>query len=324
MSFASDVRAEIARDLPAEKCCARSELAAALLAAGGIAFLGKGHYALSLVTEDAPVARHFFALLKRHFDVTCEIRTLRAGKLNGRIRYQVLVPEADVQALLAEMQLLDEHYLFNIRTSPAPGLFRYACCRAAFLRGAFLLCGAISNPEKDYHLEFASPNDDFAESVLGLLNYFEITAKKVNRKTKNVVYLKSAEQIANALSALGAGSAVLRLENIRVKKDVRNYINRQMNCDTSNINRVVQSAAAKLADIRYIDEQIGLDKLPASLREIAEARLNNPEASLSGLGDLLTPPLGKSGVNARLRRLSEIADRLRSGEEVRLRPRGDS
>ena len=318
MSFASDARAEIARELPAEKCCARSEFAAALLAAGGIAFHGKDRYSLSLVTEDAPVARHFFALLKRHFDVTCEIRTLRAGNLNGHIRYQVLVPDENVQMLLQETQLLDEQFLFHIRTYPAEGLFRYSCCRAAFLKGAFLMCGAASNPEKDYHLEFASPNSDFAESVIMMLKYFEIPAKNINRKTKNVVYLKGGEQISNALSVLGASNAVLTLENVRVKKDVRNHINRQINCDTSNINRVVQSAEERLRDIRYIDEQIGLDKLPASLREVAEARLNNPATSLSGLGDLLTPPLGKSGVNARLRRLTEIANKLRCGEEVDL------
>ena len=151
-----------------------------------------------------------------------------------------------------------------------------------------------------------------------MLQYFEISAKNINRKTKNVVYLKGGEQISAVFSVLGANNAVLALENIRVKKDMRNYINRQINCDSSNINRVVQSAEEKLQDIRYIDEQIGLDKLPASLREIAEVRLNNPATSLSGLGDLMTPPLGKSGVNARLRRISEIANKLRSGEEVKL------
>ena len=119
MSFASDARAEIARELCAEKCCARSEFAAALLATGGIAFMGKNRYSLSLATEDAPVARHFFALLKRHFDVTCEIRTIRVGGLNSNIRYQVVVPEDAVQMLLSEMELLDENYLFGIRTVPS-------------------------------------------------------------------------------------------------------------------------------------------------------------------------------------------------------------
>ena len=316
MSFASDTRAEIAREIPAQICCARSEFAAALLAAGGIAFHGKDRYSLALVTEDAPVARHFFALLKRHFGVSCEIRTLRAGNLNARVRYQVIVPDADVRMLLGEMRLLDPAFLFGIRTSPAEELFKYSCCRTAFLRGAFLMCGAVSNPDKEYHLEFASPNEDFAKSVLTMLEYCDISAKNINRKTKNVVYLKSGEQISNALGVLGASNAVLTFENVRVKKDVRNHINRQINCDTSNINRLVQSAEAKLKDIRYIEEQIGLEKLPTGLRAVAEARVNYPDASLAGLGDLLTPPLSKSGVNSRLRKLSEIADKLRRGEDT--------
>ena len=318
MSFASDARAEIARELCAEKCCARSEFAAALLATGGIAFMGKNRYSLSLATEDAPVARHFFALLKRHFDVTCEIRTIRVGGLNSNIRYQVVVPEDAVQMLLSEMELLDENYLFGIRTVPSEGLFRYSCCRSAFLRGAFLVCGAVTNPEKEYHLEFAAPNEDFAESVKNMLNYFEIRAKNISRKAKYVVYLKGSEQISDVLSILGASNAVLTLENVRVKKDMSNYINRQVNCDNSNINRVMETALMQIEDIRYIDSEIGLDKLPAPLRDIAEARVNNAATSLAGLGEMLTPPIGKSGVNARLRKIGEIARKLRSGENLEL------
>ena len=318
MSFTSDTRAEIARELCAEKCCARSEFAAALLATGGIAFMGKNRYSLSLATEDAPVARHFFALLKRHFDVTCEIRTIHAGTLNSKVRYQVVVPEDAVQMLLSEMELLDENFLFGIRTIPSENLFRYSCCRSAFLRGTFLVCGTVSNPEKEYHLEFAAPNENLAETVKKSLDFFEIHAKNISRKAKYVVYLKGSEQISDVLSVLGASNAVLTLENVRVKKDMSNYINRQVNCDNSNINRVMISAEEKLRDIRYIDEQIGLEKLPKNLQEIAMVQMENPDTSLAGLGDLLTPPLGKSGVSARLRKISQIADKLRSGEDVKL------
>jgi len=120
------------------------------------------------------------------------------------------------------------------------------------------------------------------------------------------------------LSILGASNAVLTLENVRVKKDMSNYINRQVNCDNSNINRVMISAEEKLRDIRYIDEQIGLEKLPKNLQEIAKVQLENPDTSMAGLGDLLTPPLGKSGVSARLRKISQIAEKLRCGEDVKL------
>ena len=131
-----------------------------------------------------------------------------------------------------------------------------------------------------------------------------------------MVYLKGSESISDVLTILGAHQCVLEMENIRITKDLRNQVNRQMNCDNSNINRSMLTAERQIADIRYIDEEIGLDKLPKTLREIAEVRVANPETSLSGIGEMLTPSLGKSGVNSRLRRLTEIANRLRSGEEI--------
>ena len=154
--------------------------------------------------------------------------------------------------------------------------------------------------------------------ILDLLDYFEIRAKKTCRKSKHAVYLKRSDDVSDVLTLMGASHAVLTLQGVRVKKDVSNRVNRQLNCDNSNINRVTETALRQVEDIRYIETELGLDKLPAPLREMAEARLNNQEASLANLGELLTPPLGKSGVNARLRKLSEIADRLRSGEEIKL------
>ena len=149
------------------------------------------------------------------------------------------------------------------------------------------------------------------------LDYFEINPTVGTRKSKFVVYIKRAETISDMLSLLGAGAAVLTIENIRITKSVANHVNRQMNCDQSNINRTVDAAEAQIEDIRLIDREIGLDKLPKSLKDMAYARHNNPETSLSGLGELMEPPIGKSGVNARLRRLTEIADKLRSGEEIK-------
>ena len=150
------------------------------------------------------------------------------------------------------------------------------------------------------------------------LNKFEINAKNTCRKAKEVVYLKGSDSIADALTILGAYNSVLEMENIRITKGLRNQVNRQMNCDSSNINRAMLTAERQIADIRYIDEEIGLDKLPKTLREVAEARLANPEISLSGIGELLVPELGKSGVNSRLRRLTDIANRLRAGDEIDL------
>ena len=148
-----------------------------------------------------------------------------------------------------------------------------------------------------------------------LLNYFEISAKKTCRKSKFVVYLKGGEQIADALTLIGAKNAMMTLENVRVKKDVRNRINRQLNCDERNMARQIENAQAQLADIELIRQKIGLDRLPASLREMARVRAEHAEDPLAALGEFCDPPIGKSGVNSRLRRLKQIAAGLREGEE---------
>ena len=181
-----------------------------------------------------------------------------------------------------------------------------------------MVCGGMTNPEKQYHIEIAAPSAEFAAYVARCLAYFEIAAKESSRKDRPVVYLKRGDDVSDMLTLMGAPQAMLALQSVRVKKDVGNRVNRQLNCDHSNINRVMETALRQIGDIRYIDSELGLDKLPAPLREMAEARLENAEASLAGLGDLLTPPLGKSGVNARLRKLGEIADKLRGGDEIEL------
>lgn len=318
MSFAAEARAEIAHAPLDQVCCARAELAAALLASSGISIHGKAVYRLSLSSSEATIVRRYFSLVKKYFGVTCEIRVSRTDRLSGQTRYQLLFPDEHAQALLAEARLLDSAALFGVRMSSDPSIFRYACCRTAFLRAAFLFCGTISNPEKSYHIEFAAPSEQFAQSVMETLRYFEIRAKNTCRKSKEVVYLKGSEGVADVLTLLGAHASVLAFENVRIAKELRGSINRQVNCDSSNINRAMMSAEKQIEDIRFIDLELGLDRLPATLRSVAEARMGNPEISLAGLGELMDPPLGKSGVNARLRRIADIAERLRSGEEIDL------
>lgn len=317
MSFASDARGELARDLCTHICCAKSELTAALLSSGGISYRGKRRYALSLTAADGAVVRRYFALLKQFWGITAQIRTLFSESLN-QTRYQLMIPEEESLRLLEELRLLDENALFGVRQLPDPELVKYSCCKKSFVKGAFLMVGAVSNPDKEYHLEIAAPTEEFAKFVIEMMNYFEISAKNTCRKSKYVVYLKRAEELSSVLTLLGAANSVLHLENVRIKKDVSNQVNRQMNCDTFNINRTMNAAEAQIQDIRYLEEEIGLDKLPVSLKEIAEVRINNPETSLSGLGELLNPPISKSGVNGRLRKLSELARKLRAGEETGL------
>lgn len=318
MSFASDARGELAREACRERCCARSELAAALLCSGGISFKGLGRYALSITATDGAVARRYFSILKQFWNVTAEIRTLHTDALNGQVRYQLQIPQDSSIQLLEETQLMDPEALFGVRMAPRPELVEGDCCKRAFLLSTFLLCGAVSSPEREYHFEMAMPNEDLADYVIKIMKYYEMPTKKACRKAKFVVYLKSAEEISAALSLIGAGAAVLKLEEARIRKDFRNRINRQMNCDSSNIDRVMAASSAQIEDIRYLESEVGLEKLPKNLEAMARLRLENPEVSLTALGELLDPPIGKSGVNARLRRISEIARNLRSGEDTGL------
>lgn len=318
MSFASNARAEMARELCSDRCCSRAELAAALLASGGVSYrFGTApSYALSVTAAEAAVVRHYFQLLKRHFGVTAQIRTLRSNSLSGMTRYQLVIPEEASEMLMEETGLYDPEALFGVRQAPPERIIGYACCKKTFLKSAFMVCGGLANPEIEYHIEIAAPSEEFADCVIKILNYYEISAKKACRTSKFVVYLKKSDDVSDVLTLMGASQSVLTLQNVRVKKDVSNRVNRQLNCDSSNINRVMETALKQIEDIRFIDGELGLDKLPAPLREIAEARLNNAATSLAGLGEMLSPPIGKSGVNARLRKLSEIADKLRSGENL--------
>lgn len=320
MSFASNARAEMARELCSERCCSRAELAAALLASGGVSyrFGPTPRYALSVTTAEAAVVRHYFQLLKRHFGVTAQIRTLRSNSLSGMTRYQLVIPEEASEMLMQETGLYDPEALFGVRQAPPERIVGYACCKKTFLKSAFMVSGGLANPEIEYHIEIAAPSEEFADYVIKILNYYEISAKKACRKSRFVVYLKKSDDVSDMLTLMGASQSVLTLQNVRIKKDVSNRVNRQLNCDSSNINRVMETALKQIEDIRIIDGELGLDKLPAPLREIAEARLNNAATSLAGLGEMLTPPIGKSGVNARLRKLAEIADKLRSGENLEL------
>ncbi|MBQ6325028.1 MAG: DNA-binding protein WhiA, partial [Clostridia bacterium] len=286
--------------------------------ANAITWRGRKRYAVTLTASEASTVRRYFAMLKRFYGIIGQIRALSGDTLNKQTRYQLVIPEEEAYGLLQALELLEEGALFDLRTLPVDETVRYSCCKKAFVRAAFTLCGAISHPDRDYHIEIAAPNEALAGFIVQQLNAFEIEARVSLRKSKYVVYLKRAEDISDMLSLLGAGKAMMAFENVRVKKEVSNRVNRQLNCDNSNINRSMNAAEAQIRDIRYIDAELGLDKLPRTLRDMAYTRANNPEMPLAELGELMDPPLGKSGVNARLRRISAIAEKLRCGDEVRL------
>ena len=181
------------------------------------------------------------------------------------------------------------------------------CCMVAFLRGSFLAAGSVSNPESQYQLEIVTGRDTVTRQVLQALEGFGVTGRVTERKYSQVVYIKDADGISDTLGQMGASNAMMEFENIRSLKGIRNNINREVNCDTANITKTANAAIKQIEDIRRIEATVGLHSLPAGLQELARVRLENPDLSLKELGQLLDPPLGKSGVNHRLRKISELA-----------------
>ena len=193
-------------------------------------------------------------------------------------------------------------------------LVQAVCCKRAYIRGAFIAAGSMSDPSKSYHFEIVCSTERKAEFIQAILTGFSFDARIVQRKKYYVVYIKEGEQIVDLLNIMMAHRALLNLENVRILKEVRNSVNRQVNCETANLNRTVSAAVKQLDDINYIRDTVGLDSLSESLMEIAVLRAENTEVSLKELGQMLTPPVGKSGVNHRLRKISEIADELRQNK----------
>ena len=192
-----------------------------------------------------------------------------------------------------------------------PLLIKNACCRRAFLRGAYLVIGSMSDPEKSYHLEFVCSTEGQAVQMQEIIRDFGIEARIIIRKNHYVVYLKEGTGIVDLLNVMGAHVSLMNLENLRIVKEMRNSINRRVNCETANITKTVNASSKQVKDIKLIQEREGLDSLQEGLREAALIRLEYPDATLKELGQYLNPPVGKSGINHRLRKLSEIADRIR-------------
>ena len=190
-------------------------------------------------------------------------------------------------------------------------LLKQSCCKRACLRGAFLCAGSMSDPKKGYHLEFVCEQEKQAQQIRDMIADFELEAKIICRKKHYVVYMKEGAAIVDLLNVMGARLSLMYLENLRVEKEVRNSVNRKVNCEAANITKTVNAASRQIEDIIYLQKHYGMEKLPENLREMAEIRLEYPESSLQELGKFLNPPVGKSGVNHRLRKLSELADKIR-------------
>lgn len=313
MSFSGNVKEELSHHLGSARHCRIAETAAIISICGGVMIDSRGRYSLKIHTENLSVARKCFTLLTKTFNIRTDI-AIRTNRMKGSVSYYIVVKEHDAALrILQATKLIDQYGEVEEELSVVRNIvIQETCCKRAFIRGAFLASGSMSDPEKSYHFEIVCATREKAEQIQKIMKCFELDGKIVLRKKSFVVYLKEGSQIADVLNVMEAHVALMEFENVRVLKDMRNTVNRKVNCETANINKTVSAAVKQIDDIRYIQETKGLDKLPEGLKDMALTRLTYPEASLKELGSLLTPPVGKSGVNHRLRKLSEMAEELRA------------
>lgn len=311
MSFSTITKNELARVMGSSSCCKKAELAALAKMDGALHITG-GQISLDIRTCNAAVARKVFSLVKELFGISTEVLVRRKVRLRKNNVYLVRVPAGKKREILLDLGIVSRSGL--LKESIPSKLLSRECCRRSYLRGLFLGRGSVNNPDRDYHLEITTGDHRHARDIKHLLEGFGLPARISFRKNWYVVYLKESDQISRCLNLMGAHNALLDFESKRVFKEVKNRVNRLVNCETANLNKTVVAAMRQVEDIKLIGKVMGLNKLPDSLRQVAEARLRHPDASLRELGELMVPPVGKSGVNHRLRKLSEIAGRLR-GEE---------
>ncbi len=313
MSFSSEVKSELAKQIGAARHCQIAELSA-IMHNFGLAYRNRGGtYTLYMQSDNPVVSRKFFTILKKAYNIELGVLTDVPEKhLMGRIYQPVLQGGDKVASILKAMHFLNEDGTireddFHVN----PMVVRNSCCKRAYLRDAFLCIGSVSDPSKSYHLEFVCLSEEYANDIRQMIESFDIDARIITRKKYYVVYIKESTAIVDLLNVMEAPVSLMNMENERIVKEMRGQINRRVNCETANITKTVNAASRQTNDILYLRDHYGFENLPEGLKQMAEARLQYPDATLLELGKYLDPPVGKSGVNHRLRKLGELADKLR-------------
>ncbi len=312
MSFSAEVKNEMTRLKPEKKCCQLAEIAGFIRVCGVIRLGGGGKISLNITTENPAIARHVKQGLEEYFHVKAELLIGQTNMLKKHHVYGLTVgSEMNGEQILRETGILMVREGCNyISDGIFPDLVKTKCCRKSYLRGAFLGAGSVTDPEKSYHFEILCNSEQLALDLKKLTNSFGLHAKHSQRKKNYLIYLKEGEQIMDVLNILGAHGKLLAFENTRIIKEMRNKTNRISNCDNANLDRIITASANQVEFIRKIEEQKGLNFLPPKLYEVALLRKENPEASLSELGEMMDPPIGKSGINHRLKKIQEIAEKF--------------
>lgn len=310
MTFSSKCKDEISRLNLEKNCCVLAELAALIRTTGYISIKGYNKFEVEFVMENAAVARRVFKMLKFLYNTNSEITVKKTNRLKKHNNYTVKVHEDDIQRLLMDTKLIKNEKIdiLNFNYGIPKTLIKNECCKRAYIRGTFLGCGSISDPDKSYHIEFVNNKRIHCNDLEKLINTFDLGAKRIARKDLYITYLKDSEKIVDLLNVMSAYNSLLYIENIRAIKETRNNINRVVNCETANLSKIVDTSIRQKNSIMILQKHNAIDKLPPSLKELAYLRLENEDASLKELGEMLQPPLGKSGVNHRLKKIEKLAE----------------
>lgn len=313
MSFSIKVKNELANHISNATHCRIAELAALISMCGSVMIDENNNYKIRIKTETQPTAEKIKKLLWKTFKVDVDISTRENAYSKVGRTYTLLVGDHQ-QALkiLQATKLINENNEIGENFSITNNIvIMKDCCKRAFIRGAFMAAGSISDPNKSYHFEIKCNSEKKANQLIELLENYNIDGKMVARKGGYVVYIKEGEGIVDVLNVMEAHVSLMEMENVRILKGMSNYYNRQVNCETANIKKTVATSVRQIDDIDFIIKNKGMDYLPEKLQDIAWVRKENPDASLQELGEMLDPPLGKSGVNHRLRKICQIAQELR-------------
>ena len=313
MSFSIKVKNELANHISNATHCRIAELAALISMCGSVIIDENNDYKIRIKTETQPTAEKIKKLLWKTFKENVDISTRENAYSKVGRTYTLLVGDHQ-QALkiLQATKLINENNEIGENFSITNNIvIMKDCCKRAFIRGAFMAAGSISDPNKSYHFEIKCNSEKKAKQLIELLENYNIDGKMVARKGGYVVYIKEGEGIVDVLNVMEAHVSLMEMENVRILKGMSNYYNRQVNCETANIKKTVATSVRQIDDIDFIIQNKGIDYLPEKLQDIAWVRKENPDASLQELGEMLDPPLGKSGVNHRLRKICQIAQELR-------------
>lgn len=316
MSFSSEVKEELVKKTDSARHCQIAEFAAFMGMSGNVNETDDARVCIEFVTENELTVEKFYELLFKIFGIKEDSDTniqLRSGK-ETIIR---ITGQEDVAKILMTLKWCDDQFTQIEPVFADPRIVRMDCCKKAFIRGAFMERGSISDPNKFYHYEIVCKYEEDAEVLRGMLMFFGMDAKVIARKNSFIVYMKEGNNITDTLNLMGAVVSQMNLYNVMILKGISNDVNRKVNCETANLNKTIEAAVKQIKDIEYIRDTVGLDSLSDGLTQVALLRLENPDMNLKDLGELLDPPVGKSGVNHRLRKIGEKADELRESYGVK-------